>query len=83
MALSIGEVYRIDDITRESFLLEAGKIGLGKNMAQNRIDKMVSLFESALLQSASELQSQDFTDAEDIAGEIWLQGKTRTQRLRK
>ncbi|MCD8217184.1 MAG: type II toxin-antitoxin system HipA family toxin [Clostridiales bacterium] len=83
MALSIGGVYRIDNITRESFLLEAGKIGLGKNMAQNRIDKMVSLFESALLQSASELQSQGFTDAEDIAGEIWLQGKTRTQRLRK
>jgi serine/threonine-protein kinase HipA len=66
MALSIGGVYCIYDITRESFEKEARNIGLGSKMAMKRFDLMVEKFPDALRKAADELKQQGFEGIEEV-----------------
>lgn len=66
MALSIGGVYCIYDITREAFEKEALNVGLGSRMAMRRFDAMVEKFPHALRTAAHELRQQGFEGIEEI-----------------
>jgi serine/threonine-protein kinase HipA len=66
MAFSIGGVYCIYDITRESFEKEAQNIGLGSKMAMKRFDTMVEKFPDALRMAADELKQQGFEGIEEV-----------------
>jgi serine/threonine-protein kinase HipA len=66
MALSIGGVYCIHDITRESFEKEARNVGLGSKMAMKRFDTMVEKFPDALRKAADELKQQGFEGIEEV-----------------
>jgi serine/threonine-protein kinase HipA len=66
MALSIGGVYSIYDITRESFEKEAVNVGLGRKMAMKRFDTMVEKFPEALKKAVDELKKQGFDGIEEV-----------------
>jgi serine/threonine-protein kinase HipA len=70
MAISIGGIYNIHDITREAFEKEAVNIGLGKHMAMKRFEAMSIRFPEALRMAASELKEQGFDGIEEIYEEI-------------
>ncbi len=74
MAMSIGGVYNINDIDRNAFGKEASAVGLGKNMALKRFDKMLFSFKAALDKASSVLVSQGFEDAEIIKQQILRSG---------
>jgi serine/threonine-protein kinase HipA len=66
MALSIGGVYSIYDITRESFEKEAVNVGLGRKMAMKRFDTMAEKFPEALKKAADALKKQGFDGIEEV-----------------
>ncbi len=70
MALGIDGVYKISNITRDSFKREAAKDGLGVGIAMAHFDHMRSEFENALLTSAEELISQGIKDVSYVADDI-------------
>lgn len=79
MALSIGGIYNIHNISREEFKKEAKNIGLGSKIAIKRFDNMVSNFERALRESAEQLKNQGFEGVEDIASQILQKGGMHLQ----
>ena len=79
MALSIGGIYNIHDISREQFKKEAKNIGLGSKLAIKRFDNMVSNFEPALRESAEQLRKQGFEGVGDIAAQILQKGGMHLQ----
>ncbi|MBR3271637.1 MAG: HipA domain-containing protein [Clostridia bacterium] len=70
MALAIGGVYPIAEITRESFRLAAREVGLGEKMALSRFDRMVSRFRPALEKAAAELQREGLDGAAEWKNRI-------------
>ncbi len=74
MALSIGDIYQIDQITRNSFEKEAAFVGLGNKMAMKRFDMLVSGFESALESAKRELTEQGFEYMDTICDRILKKG---------
>jgi serine/threonine-protein kinase HipA len=77
MALSIGGVYSIYDITRESFEKEAVNVGLGSKMAMKRFDTMVEKFPEALKTAADELKQQGFDGIEEVYEQISTSTRSR------
>lgn len=71
MSFSIGGVYAIDEITRESFQAAAKEVGLGEKMALKRFDGLTDKFETALTKAAGELNRMGFPYAEKIKQQIW------------
>lgn len=74
MALYIGGVRRLPDIRRQSFLAEAGHIGLGEKMAEKRLDSMADRFERALVEAQTELEAQGFYQAGGLKDKILRYG---------
>lgn len=74
MALSVGGVYHINEITRERFEEEADMIGLGKKMAMKRFDKMAAGFENAMKSAKTELEEQGFLQSDKICDQILKKG---------
>lgn len=74
MAFSIGGIYCIHDITRDSFEKEARNVGLGSSMAIKRFDSMAEKFPNALRTSANELSQQGFEEIEEICEQILKKG---------
>ncbi len=70
MALSIGGVYDINKINRDSFEKEAKNIGLGLRNAMNQYDKMVDAFPEALEQATKACLQMGFADVEKISEKI-------------
>lgn len=79
MALSIGGIYKLNKITRQSFEEEAKHIGLGTNLAMKRFDMMVSHFQEALDQAVIELELQGFVHAHTLKEKILSRGGIRNQ----
>lgn len=77
MALSIGGRYEINDITRNSFEKEAKNIGLGKQIAMKRFDRLVSNFETAMTQAQEELIAQGFIQIYGVKEQILEKGGIR------
>jgi len=78
MAFSIGDIYQIDEITRNSFEKEAALVGLGNKMAMKRFDMLVSGFESALKSAKMELIEQGFEYTDTICDRILKKGGIKT-----
>lgn len=74
MALSIGNLYTLDKITRRHFEIEAKNAGLGLRLAMKKFDTMVSGFEEALQKASSFLENQGFANAEGIRKRILQNG---------
>lgn len=74
MAMSIGGVYQLNDITKESFEKEAVLAGLGKSMAMKRFDKLVAGFEQAMRCAKVELEEQGFNNIDIICEQILKKG---------
>ena len=79
MALSIGGIYNLNKITRQSFEAEAKHIGLGTNLAMRRFDTMVSHFHEALNKAVIDLELQGFVHAHDLKEKILARGGIRHQ----
>ena len=74
MAMSINEIYDINQITRESFEKEAEYIGLGRKIAMKRFDDMTNKFEKAIMLAKKELEKQGFYQVDDICQKILEKG---------
>lgn len=74
MALSIGGIYNIYDITRDLFEKEAENIGIGKNMAMKHFDFLASKFEKAMENAKTELEEQGFSEVNTIVRQIVTKG---------
>ena len=75
MAFRIGEVYSINEMSRESFRQAAGEIGIGERMAMRRFDAMADRFQTALHESAEELADEGYLKAKEIENRIlWKAG---------
>lgn len=74
MALSIGGIYNICDITRDSFEKEAENIGIGRNMAMKHFDFLASKFEKAMENAKTELEEQGFSEVNTIVRQIVTKG---------
>ena len=74
MALSIGGIYNIYDITRDSFEREAENVGIGRNMAMKHFDLLVSKFEKAMENAKMELEEQGFSEINAISRQILEKG---------
>ena len=70
MAFRIGDVYSIDEMTRDSFRQAAGEIGIGERMAMRRFDAMADRFQTALHESAEELAEEGYLKAKEIETRI-------------
>ena len=70
MGLSIGGEFELHKISRESFEDEAKRVGLGAKMALSHFDNMSSKFESALIESAEELEFLGIAHPKEIANAI-------------
>ena len=79
MALSIGGIYNINEITRESFEKVAVQVGIGKKMAMKRFDSMVCGFSDAMNQAKAELKQQGFEQVEQISEWIMKKGGIRKE----
>lgn len=77
MALSIGGIYNINDITRDSFEKEAGRIGIGNRIALKRFDALVVKFETAMEMAQAELIENGFSGIDVIFGQILKKGGIR------
>ena len=77
MALSIGGIYALSKIERQSFEAEAKHIGLGTNLAMKRFDTMVSHFYEALNKAVIDLELQGFVHAHNLKGKILSRGGIR------
>ncbi|MCQ2521056.1 MAG: HipA domain-containing protein [Lachnospiraceae bacterium] len=76
MSMSIGGIYRIYDISRESFEKEAKNIGLGAKLAMHKFDEMVTAFPSALKSAAVELAEQGLRGMSEMYEEILYKRKS-------
>lgn len=74
MALSIGGMYQINEITRASFEKEADMVGLGKKIVMRRFDIMAERFESAMIQAKEVLKEQGFHHMDAICDQILKKG---------
>ncbi len=74
MSLSIGGIYKLNKITRQSFETEAKHIGLGTNLAMKRFDSMVSHFHEALNKAVIDLELQGFVHAHNLKEKIRSRG---------
>lgn len=74
MALSIGGIYKLNKITRQSFKAEAKHIGLGTNLAMKRFDTMISHFNEAINKAVIVLELQGFFHAHDLKEKILTGG---------
>ena len=74
MALYIGDVNRLTDITKDSFIAEAKKIGLGTKIATERMSQMIDGFEKALNEAQRELEDQGFGGTGELRDRILKNG---------
>ena len=74
MALSIGGLYRIGDISRQAFADEAGKIGLGTPIAMKHFDDMAEHFKNAINKAQEMLEKQKMVQVNSMKEEILLKG---------
>lgn len=74
MALSIGGIYNIYSITRDSFEKETENIGIGRNVAMKHFDSLVSRFEKAMENAKTELEEQGFSEVNAITRQIYEKG---------
>lgn len=74
MALSIGGVYRLFEITRDCFAREAVNIGLGAKMALSRFDDMAAGFKEALFGAGNELAAMGVKHIDEICEKILRSG---------
>ena len=74
MAMSIGGLYNIREIGRDSFAKEAKHVGLGIKPAMTRFDAMAGRFEEALRAADGQLAAQGFAQAEAISERILQKG---------
>lgn len=79
MALSIGGIYKLNEITKQSFDAQAKHIGLGTNLAMKRFDAMVTHFHEALNKAVIDLELQGFVHAHDLKEKILARGGIRHQ----
>ena len=79
MALSIGGIYNINEITREAFEKATVQVGIGTKMAMKRFDSMVSGFSDAMNQAKAELKQQGFGQVEQISEQIMKKGGIRKE----
>lgn len=79
MALSIGGIYNINEITREAFEKATVQVGIGTKMAMKRFDSMVSGFSDAMNQAKAELKQQGFEQVEQISEQIMKKGGIRKE----
>ena len=70
LAFKIGGEINIDKVTRDSFKLAAKECGLGEKMAMARFDKMAAGFETALIESARQLNDQGFFKSYELKDRI-------------
>lgn len=77
MAISIGGLYKIDDIDRNAFEREAKHVGIGTGLAMKHFDKMMSEFKAALKKSEAALTDAGFTAVSDISKKILTNFKKR------
>lgn len=74
LSLAIGGFYRITDIRRESFMMEAKNVGLGTNIAMKHFDDMVSHFESSIEAAVNQLEAESGFCVSDMKEQILLRG---------
>lgn len=74
MALSIGGIYAINQISRSDFKEEASMLGLGSGIAMKHFDALTAGFEKAVCQAKEELKEQGFQDIDVIAQQILRKG---------
>lgn len=77
MAMSIGGVYNINKIGRESFARQAKIVGLGNSLAMKRFDTLVQGFVRAMNAARLELEEKGFDGLEDICQRILDSGGIR------
>ena len=70
MAFFIGDAILLDDLTRDSFRLAAGELGLGERMAMRRFDAVCERFRPALHAAAEELAAAGFPKALELEQRI-------------
>lgn len=79
MALSVGGIYNINEITREAFEKATVQVGIGTKMAIKRFDSMVTGFLDAMNQAKAELKQQGFEQVEQISEQIMKKGGIRKE----
>ena len=77
MALRIGGVCSIDEITDENFRMAAHEAGIAERMAMNRYEDMCNRFTAALHQSAEELADAGYSAAIELERRILDSGGIR------
>ncbi|MCR4650744.1 MAG: hypothetical protein K5662_03205 [Lachnospiraceae bacterium] len=75
MSFSIGGARDLDDVDEERFKALAASVGIGEKLAMNNYHKIFDRFESALKESAKELQELGFGNAKTIAERILIARK--------
>ena len=78
MALSIGGMYSIYQISRECFEREAKALGLGSGIVMQRFDAMVLKFRAALDEACVQLKASGFYYVDEIRQSILLKGGIRS-----
>jgi hypothetical protein len=74
MAMSIGGVYNINEIGRDSFERQARIVGLGKSLAMKRFDTLVQGFVMAMNAARLELEEKGIDGLEEICQKIVASG---------
>lgn len=74
MALSIGGIYNIKEITRSSFGETASFVGLGQTIAMKRLDALADGFQAAMKRAAEDLSGQGFEQADQVGKMILNNG---------
>ena len=74
MALSIGGLYNIHEINEISFMEEASKMGIGKRIANDRMNRMIMNFEPAIKEACGILTEQGFDEVEKMEQKILHKG---------
>ena len=74
MAMSIGGVYNINEIGRDSFERQARIVGLGKSLAMKRFDTLVQGFVRAMNAARLELEEKGIDGLEEICQKIVASG---------
>ena len=77
MAFHIHGKSSLDELTEKDFRLATGETGISGKTAMARMNQMIVRFKSALEQSARELISQGFPQAEKIKDKILMTGGIR------
>lgn len=74
MAMSVGEIYNINEIGRSSFERQARIVGLGNSLAMKRFDALVQGFEDAMNDAKHELEGKGFDGMDEICKKILVSG---------